>query len=97
MMLAQNTVMAVAKVVDLLLGLYFWLVIARALISWVEPNPYNPIVNFLYSVTEPVLERVRRVVPMIGGFDISPIAVLILIEVARQIFAGAFYDFARIL
>lgn len=95
MIIAQNTVVTVAKVIDLLLGLYFWLIIARALISWVEPNPYNPIVNFLYSVTEPVLERVRRVVPMIGGFDLSPVAVLIFIEVARQIVAGTLYDFAR--
>ncbi len=95
MILAQNTMVAVANILDLILTVYFWLIIARALISWVEPNPYNSIVNFLYSVTEPVLEQVRRIVPMIGGFDLSPIAVLILIQVVKQVIVNTLYGLAH--
>jgi YggT family protein len=57
-----------------------WLVIARAIISWVNPDPYNPIVRFLYQVTEPVLYRIRRFLPL-GAIpiDLSPIIVLLII------------------
>jgi YggT family protein len=54
-------------------------IIIRALISWVNPDPYNPIVQFLYQVTEPVLYAVRRRLPYTGGIDISPIIVIIVI------------------
>ncbi len=94
-MFAQNTVLAVADVISLVLEVYTWLIVARALISWVDPNPYNPIVNFLYTVTEPVLERARRIIPLIGGIDFSPIAVLLLIIALRRIVVGALYGIAQ--
>jgi len=57
-----------------------WIIIIRALLSWVNPDPYNPIVQFLHSITEPVLYRVRKLVPMSGmGLDLSPIIVILLI------------------
>ena len=56
---------AIATVLDLALNIYMWLVIARALLSWVNPDPYNPIVRFLYNVTEPVLRFLRRRVPVV--------------------------------
>ena len=59
------------------LEIYKWVVIARALISWVNPDPYNPIVRFLYNVTEPVLDFLRRRLPLVvGGVDLSPLAVV---------------------
>jgi len=65
-----------------LLHLYSFIIIAAALISWIQPNPYNPIVQFLRRVTEPVLRPVRSLVPpeKLGGLDISPIIVLLVIE-----------------
>jgi YggT family protein len=66
-------------VLDTILTIYLYIVIARAIISWVNPDPYNPIVNFLYRATEPVLSRVRRVLPNLGGLDLSPIVVLLII------------------
>lgn len=64
------------------LHIYSFIIIAAALISWVQPNPYNPIVQFLRRVTEPVLRPVRRLVPpeKLGGLDISPLIVLVVIE-----------------
>ena len=75
---------AVAGVIDLLLNVYMYLIIGRAIISWVNPDPYNPIVNFLYTATEPVIRIARKIIPPIGGtLDISPIIVLLLIYFIR--------------
>ena len=75
---------AVAGVIDLLLNVYMYLIIGRAIISWVNPDPYNPIVNFLYTATEPVMRIARKIIPPIGGtLDISPIIVLLLIYFIR--------------
>ena len=65
-----------------LLHIYSFIIIAAALITWVQPNPYNPIVQFLRRVTEPVLRPVRGLVPpeKLGGLDISPLIVLVVIE-----------------
>ena len=74
MFVLSNFIMAVAKILDLGLTLYMWLIIARALISWVSPDPYNQVVIFLYRVTEPVLAPLRRWQPLRNmGIDISPI------------------------
>ncbi|MBE9535769.1 MAG: YggT family protein, partial [Proteobacteria bacterium] len=59
--------------------LYMWVIIARAVISWVNPDPYNPIVQFLYKATDPLLYRVRRRMPDFGGIDFSPIIVILVI------------------
>jgi len=75
-----NLLSATAQVLSIILQLYMWIIIIRALLSWVNPDPYNPIVQFLYSITEPVLLRVRQLIPMSGiGIDFSPILVLLAI------------------
>ncbi|WP_027184909.1 YggT family protein [Desulfovibrio inopinatus] len=73
---------ALAYVISIVLNLYFWIVIISALLSWVRPDPYNPIVRFLYAVTEPVYRRIRSLMPfiVISGFDLSPIVVIIVIQ-----------------
>jgi YggT family protein len=74
----RELILSIAQVIDLIFTLYFYIVIARALISWVNPDPYNPIVRFLHSVTDPVLYRIRRAIPFsMGGIDFSPIILLI--------------------
>ena len=68
---------ALVKIIDMGLTLYMWIIVARALISWVNPDPYNPIVMFLYRATEPVMAPIRRWLPLRGlGIDISPIIVI---------------------
>ncbi|MBE9546098.1 MAG: YggT family protein [Proteobacteria bacterium] len=80
MFIMSNFIEAVAKILDVGLTLYMWIIIIRALISWVNPDPYNPIVMFLYRITEPVLSLVRRWIPLRGlGIDISPIIVILVI------------------
>jgi YggT family protein len=76
---------ALAEVLYLLLNIYMIIIIARALLTWVNPDPYNPIVRFLYNVTEPLLGWVRRHVPIVfGGLDLSPILVLVAIAVLKS-------------
>lgn len=83
---------AVFQVLQAILSIYFWIVIGRAVISWVNPDPYNPIVRFLYNATEPVFSRVRRILPLqFGGMDLTPIALLILIGVLQNILAQIQY------
>ena len=80
MFVLGNLLTALASVIGLILNLYMWVIIARAVISWVNPDPYNPIVRFLYSVTDPVLLALRRRLPLyFGGIDFSPIIVILVI------------------
>ncbi len=80
MFVAGNFIEALARIVDIGLTIYMWMIIIRAVLSWVNPDPYNPIVMFLYRSTEPVLYRIRRWIPMGNiGIDISPIIVILII------------------
>ena len=85
-MLRQVT-LAIAMVLDYLLTFYWWIVIIAVLLTWVNPDPYNPIVRFLRGVTEPVFYQIRRRLPfvVISGIDLSPIVVLLLIRVVRMV------------
>ena len=76
-----NIILGIAKVLDVVLNVYMWIIIIRALISWVNPDPYNAIVQILTRVTEPVLRPIRKLVPPYKvGIDFSPlIAILIII------------------
>jgi YggT family protein len=80
MFMLSNFLFALAKLVEILLGAYMWIVIGRAILSWVNPDPYNPIVRFLHDVTEPVLSRIRRMLPALGGsIDFSPMILILAI------------------
>lgn len=80
MFVLSNFIVAVATILDYALAIMNWLVIIRALISWVNPDPYNIIVQFLYKTTEPILAPFRKIVPAYAiGIDISPIFALIFI------------------
>jgi YggT family protein len=80
-----NLLIALAKILDILLTAYTWIIIAQAVISWVKPDPYNPIVRFLYSVTEPVLRPIRQRLPVVwGGFDFSPLILLLAIVFLQE-------------
>jgi YggT family protein len=94
MFMLANLLAAVAGVLGLVLTLYMYIVIARALISWVNPDPRNPIVRFLYNATEPLLYRVRRVVPYMGGIDFSPLVVIIAIYFLQSFLVTSLVDLA---
>ena len=85
MFVFANFLIAVAKIIDILLTAYTWIIIAQAIVSWVRPDPYNPIVRFLYAVTEPVLRPIRRYLPVSwGGFDFSPLIVLLALVFLQE-------------
>ncbi|NLI34376.1 MAG: YggT family protein [Deltaproteobacteria bacterium] len=80
MFILANLFSALAVILHYVLTFYMWIIIARAILSWVSPDPYNPIVRFLYSVTEPVLLAIRRRLPVFfGGIDFSPLLVILAI------------------
>jgi YggT family protein len=94
MFVLANFVDALAAIVNILLTIMYWLVLIRALISWVNPDPYNPIVQFLMRTTEPLLEPIRRMLPPMG-IDISPIIVFFIIVFLQKFLVGSLYDFAE--
>ena len=84
MFVLRNLLVAVATVLDYVLVFFMIITIARAVLSWVSPDPYNPIVRFIHNVTEPVLIQIRRRLPMMyGGIDFSPIVVILIIIFLR--------------
>lgn len=93
MFFVRNLLLAIAGVLDMGLTLYVWLVIARALISWVSPSPYNPIVQFLYAVTEPALRPVRRRLPA-TGIDISPVILILGVVFLQQFLVQSLRELA---
>lgn len=96
MFILGNLLAALASVIGLVLNLYMWIIIARAVISWVNPDPYNPIVRFLYSITDPVLLAIRRRLPLsFGGIDFSPIVVLLVIIFLQRFLVASLHDLAR--
>jgi YggT family protein len=91
-----NLIEALAYILNMALTIYMWVIIARALLTWVNPDPYNPIVRFLYNVTEPVLGWVRGRVPVVfGGLDLSPLLVLLGIVFLQRFLVVTLYDLAR--
>lgn len=93
MFIIVNLLEAVAIILHYILTIYMWLIIIRALLSWVNPDPYNPIVRFLYQATEPVLYQVRRYLPLRGlAIDISPIVVFVIILFLDQFLVGTLQD-----
>jgi YggT family protein len=75
-----NFIDAVAFLINAVLTLMFWIILIRVLMSWVSPDPYNPLVRALYQLTDPILRPAQRLIPPIGGLDLSPIVVLLGIQ-----------------
>jgi len=95
MFVFSNLVLAVARLLELLLWAYFWIIIARAVLSWVNPDPFNPIVRFLYRVTEPVLRPIRCRLPTMGmGLDLSPMLVILAIYFLQAFLVESLRDLA---
>lgn len=89
-----NLFHAVAYILDTVLTIYMWMIIISALISWVNPDPYNPIVRFLYQVTEPVLRPIRKRLNFSMGLDLSPMIVILVIMFLRHFVIASIFDMA---
>lgn len=88
-------IMLIAQAINMVFTLYIYIVVARAIISWVNPDPYNPIVRFLHNATDPVLFRIRRILPLqFGGMDFSPIALLFGLFFIQRLISLVLYRLA---
>lgn len=96
MFVLSNLLLALAKIIEIILTMAYWLVLIRALISWVNPDPFNPIVQFLYKTTEPILEPIRRVLPerLKFGIDISPVVAFLAIMFLQSFLVRTVIDLA---
>ena len=96
MFLVANLLVAVAQILDYVLWAYAWILLGRVLISYINADPNNPLIRFLYNVTEPVLERVRLKLPLsTGGFDFSPIVVWVAVMFLQRFLVRSLYDLAQ--
>jgi YggT family protein len=92
----SSFLVALARIVDTLLWAYMWVIIIRAVLSWVSPDPYNPIVQFFYRATEPVLRPIRRRLPTWQmGMDLSPIVVILIIVFLQYFLIPVLFETAR--
>lgn len=95
MFVARNLISALATVVDYVLWAYMWVFIIRAVLSWVSPDPYNPIVRAIHSLTEPVLSPLRRKLPLYAGsIDFSIIVVVLIIVFLQRFVVRSLFDLA---
>lgn len=86
MAIVNDLLIVLGQMVLMLIQVYIFIVVARAVISWVGPDPYNPIVRFLYNATDPVLQRIRRVLPLqFSGVDLSPLALLFALYFVQRL------------
>ncbi len=92
MFILANLLNAVAYILEFSINIYMYIIIARAIISWVNPDPYNPIVRFLHKSTDPILNRVRRFMPDLGGLDISPIIVILIIIFLQKFVINSIFE-----
>ena len=92
MFIFGNLFLAMAKIVDVLLTMAYWLILIRALISWVNPDPFNPIVQFLHRATDPLLNPIRRFLPTMP-IDISPIIVFLIIVFIKEFLVNTLVEF----
>ena len=91
MIVLGNFLIAVAQILGIIFTIFYWLILIRALVSWVSPDPYNPVVRFLYQTTEPVLVPIRRFLPP-AGVDFSPIIAFLVIIFLKIFLVGSLYD-----
>jgi YggT family protein len=95
MFVIGNFLKAVAVVLHYVLNLYMWIIIARAVLSWVNPDPYNPIVKLLRGITEPAYRPIRRLIGgRLGMIDLSPMIVIIVIIFVKTVFITSLIEFA---
>lgn len=96
MFVLGNFLDAVAGVLNTILTLYTWVILARVVISWISADPYNPIVRVICNLTDPLLDRLRRSFPMyIGGIDLSPVVTILIIWFLQRFLVQSLYDLAR--
>ncbi len=93
MFVLGNFVISVAHLLEMIITILYWLIIVRALISWVNPDPFNPIVQFLYRTTDPILAPIKKFLPALGPVDISPIIAFFILYFLKIFIFQTLVDF----
>ena len=94
-MILSTFIQAIAQILQMVISIYIWIVIIAALVSWVRPDPYNPIVQTLYRLTEPVYAWIRRYIPtVIGGIDLAPLIVIFGLQFIQLFFIRLLFEFS---
>ncbi|MEI6354384.1 MAG: YggT family protein [Methylococcus sp.] len=91
------SIWSITQLIELTLNIYFYAIIIRALLSWVGPSVYNPAISLLFSLTEPVMATSRRLLPITGGIDLSPIVVIMAIQLIRMLILPPLQNLALVL
>ncbi len=78
-------ILSFSQLISLLINIFIFAVIARAVLSWISPGAYNPATSILYSLTEPLLNACRRIIPDLGGMDLSPLIALLVLQLAKML------------
>jgi len=98
MFILGNFIAAAARIIDIALTAYLWIIVIRAVLSWVNPDPYNPIVRLIYQITEPVMAVVRRWIPLRGmGIDLSPMIILLAIVFLQSFLVSSLLELSHYL
>jgi len=92
MFVAGNLIIALARVLDIVLTVYYWLILIRAVVSWVNPDPFNPVVQFLHRSTDFILDPIRRIIPP-SGIDFSPIIAFLIILFTKDFLVRSLFQF----
>ncbi len=97
MFVLGNLLMTVARIVEMLINLYTVVIIVAAVVSWVNPDPYNPLVRILRTLTEPVYARIRRWLPfvVVGGLDLSPIVLLLALQLLNGVVVQSLFQLGQ--
>lgn len=94
MFILGNFIEALAQLLNIVLTIYIWAIILRAILSWINPNPYNPFMVFLAKATEPVLGFVRQFIPDLGGIDLSPMVVILVLYFVKGFLVKTLFQVA---
>ncbi|MGZ5017706.1 MAG: YggT family protein [Methylobacter sp.] len=91
------TILSLTQLVSLLINIFIYAVFARAILSWVNPGTFSAASSILYSLTEPVLNLCRRFIPDMGGIDLSPLAALMLLQLAKMVILPPLHQLASLI
>ena len=95
MFIVGNLFSGIGYVLNLLLEMYLWVVIIRTILSWIRPNPFNPLVRIIYGMVDPVTYRISRLLPTrIGMFDIAPFVLILIIIFLQRFLVRSLFDLA---
>jgi YggT family protein len=94
MFIIANLIETLAQIINIVINIYIWAIIIRAILSWINPNPYHPFMIFLAKITEPVLGFVRQFIPDLGGIDLSPMLVILVLYFVKDFFVKTLFQVA---